>query len=319
MINISAVNTKVGLVKLITVTNNCGMKIVFTSFGAAIYNLCVNNKLLSAQEDNLDDFLTSGKFHGKSIGRTCGRIKNGEIQINDKVYLINKYGKHSLHGGKLGFAFRFFDFEYNEIEEYIQLIFTYHAKDMEEGYPGNLEAKVVYQIYNNENKLDIIYKAISDQDTICNLTNHAYFNLNLDKSFLNQKMMINADQYIEIDKELIFKSYQEVNEPFDFRKLRKFIDASIDYKKTKYYDHDFVLNGNKPSAILTSEDEKVKLEIDTTCPILHIYTGPLDYKTEVLGVAIECEKKAFDKDDIFLKKDERYYQKSTYKFIVEGD
>jgi galactose mutarotase-like enzyme len=132
-------------------------------------------------------------------------------------------------------------------------------------------------------------------------------------------MLINADQYIEIDKELIFNKYQNVNEFFDFRKLKPFMDPNVKYKKNSFYDHDFVLNGTKPNAILTSSDGKVRLEIDTTYPILHIYTGTLEADTKILGVAIECEKKAFDKDDIFLKKDERYYQKSTYKFIVEGD
>ena len=319
MINISEVNTKVGQVKLITITNEEGMKIVFTSFGAAIYNLSINDKLLSAQEDELDAFLTSGRFHGKTIGRTCGRIKNGKIKINEKTYSISKYWKHSLHGGKLGFAFRFFDFEIKEENEYIQLIFKYLAKDKEEGYPGNLTLNSIYNIYRKENKIDIIFDAISDCDTVCNLTNHTYFNLNVDECFLNQKMLINADQYVEIDKELIFKKYQNVDEFFDFRKIKPFMDSNVKYKKNSFYDHDFVLNGTKPNAILTSSDGKIRLEIDTTYPILHIYTGTLEADTKILGVAIECEKKAFDKDDILLKKDERYYQKSTYKFIVEGD
>lgn len=319
MIKVNEVNTKVGLVKLITIKNDVGMEIIFTSFGAAIYNLRINDKLLSAQEDSLDAFLTSGRFHGKTIGRTCGRIKKGKIKINDKIYSINKYWKHSLHGGKSGFAFRYFNYEVNEYKEYTQLIFTYFAKDKEEGYPGNLNVKAIYNIYSNENKIDIIFDAISDQDTICNLTNHAYFNLNVDTCFLDQKMLINADQYIEIDKELIYKKYQNVNEFFDFRKVKPFMDFNIKYKKNSFYDHDFVLNGIKPNAILTSNDGKIKLEIDTTYPILHIYTGTLEVDTNILGVAIECEKRAFDKDDIFLKKDERYFQKSTYKFIVEGD
>jgi galactose mutarotase-like enzyme len=132
-------------------------------------------------------------------------------------------------------------------------------------------------------------------------------------------MMINADQYIDIDDELIFKGIKDVEGPMSFKNLRKFVDDSIDYGEVNLYDHDYILNGVLPNAILTSENEDMSLEIVTNNPILHIYTGPLDGSFNKLGTAIECEKKAYDMNDIYLPKGERRIQKSIYTFKMKGE
>lgn len=319
MINIEQKKFRKFKVNIITIENNSKLKIIFTDFGAAIYKIYFNNRLITGEIDDLEKFLTSGMFLGKSIGRTCGRIKDGIAKINGKNYSINKFGKHSLHGGRLSFAFRMFDYQIDQNEDYIDLKFFYQAKDMEEGYPGDLEVKVSYLIYLNENTLKITYTSKSNQDTICNLTNHAYFSLNNDGDFLKQKMMINADLYVDVDDELIYKGIKKVTGAMDFRNLRQFVDDNIDYSNVKLYDHDYILNGKLPNAILTSENEDIRLEIVTNNPILHIYTGPLDGSFNKLGTAIECEKKAFDMEDIFLPKDEVRVQESIYYFKLKGE
>ena len=320
MISIEKVNFRDHKVDLITVENNSKLKVVFTSFGAAIYKVYFADRLVTGEIKDLDKYFTSGMFLGKSVGRTCGRIKDGIAKINNVEYKINKYGKHSLHGGIYGFSFRMFTYQIFETEKGIEIKFFYTSKDMEEGYPGDLDVEVSYLIDNNQDVIEITYSSISNKDTICNLTNHAYFNMNGAKNdFLKQKMMINADQYIDIDDELIFKGIKDVEGPMSFKNLRKFVDDSIDYGEVNLYDHDYILNGVLPNAILTSENEDMSLEIVTNNPILHIYTGPLDGSFNKLGTAIECEKKAYDMNDIYLPKGERRIQKSIYTFKMKGE
>jgi galactose mutarotase-like enzyme len=100
----------------------------------------------------------------------------------------------------------------------------------------------------------------------------------------------------------------------NFRKFRKFSEDNYNYDKNAFYDHDFILNGKLPNAILKSENDDMSLEITTSNPILHIYTGPLDRSFNTLGTAIECEKKAYDMNDIFLKKNTKNIQYSRYQF-----
>ena len=66
--------------------------------------------------------------------------------------------------------------------------------------PGTVEVKVTY-LLDNENNLVIRYSALSDKDTIINLTNHSYFNLaGHNKGKIDTHLLtLNCTQYLESD------------------------------------------------------------------------------------------------------------------------
>ena len=125
----------------------------------------------------------------------------------------------------------------------------YLSKDMEEGYPGNLEVKVIYTLNNND-ELTVNYEAVSDKTTIVNLTQHSYFNLSgdLKNDILDHELVINADSFLPVNSKLIptaeFKDFKETL--FDFRNpklIRKDIGVEDEQLKNgKGYDHCWILN-----------------------------------------------------------------------------
>ena len=160
---------------------------------------------------------------------------------------------------------------------------TYLAKDMEGGFPGNLQVKVTYQI-TDDNSMKVSYEATTDKTTVVNLTNHAFFNLNGEGSgtILDHSVQIYADSYTPVDATLIPTGKIEpvANTPFDFTKATK-IGARINaeneqLKYGKGYDHNFVLNKHDlTTAIATVIGDKsgIKMEIFTEEPAMQFYSG----------------------------------------------
>ena len=189
--------------------------------------------------------------------------------------------------------------------------FTYHSADGEEGYPGNLDATVVYS-WNDNNELTIDYAAECDAKTVVNLTNHAYFNLNGEGNgnILDHTLKLNASKFLPTDKTQIpTGELADVKDtPMDFvagKKIGQDINADFEPLKIgKGYDHCWVLdNWHKHelnlAAELSSDESGRVLEVLTTQPGVQIYTGNWlagcpksksgkDYR-DYDGVAIECQ------------------------------
>lgn len=274
---------------LYVLTNAKGMKASITNYGGRIINLLVPDKDGNLVDVNLgykdiDTYINGPKTHfGALIGRYGNRIAKGKFTLDGKSYsLFLNNGPNSLHGGKVGFGDRMWDAK--KIDDKT-LELTYVSKDGEENYPGTLTTKVTYTL-TDDNTIRISYEATTDKNTVVNLTNHSYFNLNGEGNGLitDHEIMIDADRFTPVDKTLIptGELAPVAGTPFDFKKATP-IGARIDadneqIKNGGGYDHNFVLNGGQtttPRKVVTVSSPKtgIVMEVSTTEPGVQFYSG----------------------------------------------
>ncbi|MFD2563435.1 aldose epimerase family protein [Aquimarina rubra] len=268
----------------VVLTNDQGTKLTLTNFGASITSLEILNKKrefvnvivgLDAVEDYPEvAYHPSAKFLGASIGRYAGRISNGSFHLNNQKYPLYQNAGVHLHGGLEGFDKKFWKIDAIN-RDTNTVIFSYHSKHMEEGYPGNLEVKAIYQL-SDENNLTVTYKAISDQDTFVNLTSHGYFNLNGSGSILDHMLFLDCPEYLEVDlKQLPTGKLRSVNgTKFDFLKLKNLQSLTnfglID--DTFIYNVKNVASTDNIKARLVAPASGLQMEISTNQPAVVIYT-----------------------------------------------
>ncbi len=275
---------------LYTVTNSNGMKISFTDFGANIVSIVVPDRegnfedvalghnSISGYEDNRPGF-------GSFIGRCANRIAGAKFELSGKVYTLEKNeGENNLHGGKPSYNKVMYETEIYEEEDMISLEFSRLSPNMEQGFPGNLDITVTYSLTEN-GELVIEYHAVSDMDTVVNLTNHSYFNLSGHNSgsILDHKVWIKSNQFTPTSNDLIpTGEFREVaSTPMDFRKLKRIGDnIDDDYEPLKQaggYDHNFVLDISQDEVTKVAElvDERSGrvMEVFTDCPGIQFYTS----------------------------------------------
>jgi len=284
-------------------------------------------------------------FFGLLIGRCCNRIGKGQFTLNGKVYQLacNEGGKNHLHGGISGFDQKLWKAEPSEQPGMQSLTLTTFSPDGEEGYPGGLDVRVTYTL-NDENELKIHYEADCDADTLCNLTNHVYWNLAGHDSggILHQELKLYADEFTEADAGSIptGKILSVAGTPMDFRDFCKVGDRiGDDYEQLRFghgYDHNWVLRKGAerlhPAADLYDPESGRLLSVWTTCPCVQFYAGnKLDGSQKGkdgctyyahAGLALETQ---FAPDAVnhpefespILYKGEHYDQITVYRFSVK--
>ena len=273
-------------VGLYTLKNESGTQLCITNYGCRIVSLLVNGPDGNPVDivvgfDSLDGYLTATEvYHGATIGRYANRIAGGSFSLNDKDYTlaVNNEPNH-LHGGPAGFHTKVWEVE---AHDECAVAMRYLSKDGEEGYPGNLEVKVRFEL-TARNEVHIGYEAISDQDTILNITNHAYFNLNGQGSgtILHHTLQIFADRYTPVDATLIPTGELAPVEdtPFDFREEqtigKRINEANEQLQYGNGYDHNYVLNGAglRPVAHVTGDKTGLHMQVLTDQPGVQFYTG----------------------------------------------
>ena len=213
---------------------------------------------------------------GGVVGRHANRIADGKVTIDGREYQLDRNTgskmQNHIHGGFKGFHDRLWTAE----ETYEGVRLTYHAQDGEGGYPGNMTVSVLYSL-SNDNELSIRYEAVSDADTICNLTNHTYFNLDgYDAGpVLDQKIQIFADSYTWADAESLpdGRILPVEGTPMDLRepvRIGEHIDDDFDeLVMGRGYDHNWVLRGDLPDAEL----KPGMFGFDPHCPIDYLQDG----------------------------------------------
>lgn len=272
------------MVNFIKLKNDFNTEVVLCDIGASIYDIRtidINNEIKSIVYTTFEkkDFPYDGSYFGKTLGRTAGRIENREFVLNDRVYLVVSNDPNGLHGGQDSFSFARFDFIEFEDDESFGVTFSYHSKDGESGYPGNLDVKVIYRLFKAVNKLEITYKGISDQDTLLNMSNHTYFNLsgNAKTDILNHELFI-ASNKMERVENLIPKDIVSMQKVYSFANSHKIGDYLFDKEiisNTNGYDFPYLfdeVNLDKYQVILKEPHSKRTLKIKTSYPCAVVYT-----------------------------------------------
>lgn len=281
---------------LYTLTNANGAVAKITDFGGIVTELWVpdkNGKLgdIVLGFDSLDGYLSdaykeSGPYFGCIVGRYGNRIGKGRFTLDGKTFqLATNNDENHLHGGIKGFDKVLWKGQPVPGSDSVGVKFRYRSKHMEEGYPGNLDVTVVYTL-TNANELRIDYTATTDKPTVCNLTNHSYFNLagQGNGDILGHDLMLNADYYTPVDAGLITTGeiLKVAGTPMDFTRPTMIgARIDVDFDQLRYgqgYDHNWVLNKNHNgemtlAARVTEATSGRVMEIWTTEPGIQFYAG----------------------------------------------
>lgn len=276
---------KASLYKL---SNNRGMEVSITNYGGAIVSIKVPDRRGRIADavlgyETLAEYLKNPRFFGGLIGRHANRIGLGKFSLNGFDYqLAQNNGANHLHGGVRGFDKRLWTARDEVTNGVAVLHLEYFSRDGEENYPGNLTVNVNYVLTDN-NELRIEYRATTDKNTIVNLTNHSYFNLAGDGNILTHELMLNADSFTPVSKDLIpTGEIKPVSgSPMDFRVSEAIgLRINSDYEQLGFtggYDHNFVLNDYDGAmrlvARLRDPISGRSLEVHTTEPGIQFYSG----------------------------------------------
>lgn len=301
--------------------DNGNLKITLCNLGASIFSIYFDDKLMTMTNENIEDFKLPNIYQGKSIGRVANRIKGNTICINNKQYIIkNNEGLNTLHGGVDGLSNKYFTYKIIEGKKSTRVVFSYGSPDKESGFPGRLNVKISYIVFEKTNKFRIKFEAKTTKPTLCSLTNHAFFTLgetSLDLLFLK----VNASRYVECGvDDLIPLCEKEVSKSLDFRKYKLITKdiAELRYGKQNGYDHCLLCDENLN---LNLKSKFYLLKIKSNFNSCQIYTDnwPNDSIKWVnlptgtnRSIAIEPQDSILNKE--ILRPKEKYSRFITYEF-----
>lgn len=233
------------------IENMNGMKAGIINYGAILVNLFVPDKNGKEEDivlgyDSLEPYFDNGCFFGATIGPNANRIKGASFVIEGKRYQLDANdGENNLHSHRdMGYHKRVW--EVTEGEQALTLSLTDADGNM--GFPGNKEIKVTYSL-SDENELKIFYEAVSDKNTIINMTNHSYFNLAGHKEKIYDHVLeLKASAYTPVFKGAIptGEIAPVFGTPFDFTKAKRIgMEIDEDHEQlnlTGGYDHNWVID-----------------------------------------------------------------------------
>jgi aldose 1-epimerase len=277
-----------------TLTNVHKVQVSILTYGGIVQSIVVPDKNgkpgdVALGFDNLDQYIKESSYFGAIIGRYGNRIAKGQFTLDGKQYQIpTNDGPNALHGGITGFDKEVWTAAPIENSNLVGVELTYFSADGQMGFPGNLAVTVRYTL-DNDNELAIHYSAVSDKDTIVNLTNHSYFNLAGagNGTVLDQIAMINADHFTPVDKTLIptGKLEEVQGTPLDFTKPTAIgarihsDDEQLKNAESKHGGYDFNWALNDPGVLnalavrVTDPESGRTVEMYTSEPGVQMYTS----------------------------------------------
>lgn len=314
-----------------TLSTKSGMELDVINYGASLVSLKIplenGNKVdvilgFESLSDYINSFnLPSAPYFGAIVGRYAGRINQAQFTLNDKVISLTKnHNPHQLHGGLEGFSKAFWEVTAVNSNS---ITLAYCSTDGEENFPGEVVTQITYSL-TEDGELKVSMHAKSDQDTIINLTQHSYFNLEgHSDSVVNQELLVHASETLETTSENIPTG--------KFINLKGYeYDFSIPKKCPTSIDTTFVLSKeNAIAATLFSKKNNLKMSVLTNQPAVHIYVGGNCFNqikgkenanyNSLSGICFEAQNfpdapnhKHFP--SAVLKKGDTYIHNTTFKF-----
>jgi aldose 1-epimerase len=267
-----------------TLTNKNGMIVKILNYGGTVTDIMApdkNGKMgnVVLGYDSLAGYLQTGNpYFGCLVGRYANRIANAKFTLDGKEYTLaaNNNG-NTLHGGLKGFDKVIWKVESHSDSS---LTLFYDSPNGEEGYPGNLQVNVIYQL-KPDNSFTINYRARTNAPTPVNLTNHCYFNLSAgtDSTILDHELMLRADKYTPVNDKLIptGKIDDVKGGPMDFMSAKKIGKDIAQAPGGGGFDHNWVLKNSfdwsGPMATLYHVQSGRYMEVYTTEPGIQFYSG----------------------------------------------
>ena len=277
-------------VDIYTLKNVNGVEARITNYGGIVVSLRVPDRNGKFDDvvlgfNDFNSYLKNDPYFGAIIGRYGNRIAKGRFKLNGVEYkLAVNNGENHLHGGIKGFDKVVWTGRETKTPAGPAVVLTYLSKDSEEGYPGNLRARVVYTL-TNKDELKIEYSATTDKPTVLNLTHHSYFNLlgEGNGDILSHHVTINADRFLPTDAGAIptGELRKVAGTPFDFLKATtigaRINDADEQLKLGNGYDHTWVINGRagtlRHAATAYEPISGRTMQVWSTEPGMQFYTG----------------------------------------------
>ncbi|WP_353048507.1 aldose epimerase family protein [Exiguobacterium sp. s146] len=316
-----------------TIENKNGMRLSAISYGCAMTELTApdrdgNMDSVILKYGSPEQYLENPVYLGSVVGRIAGRIRNAEI---DGVALTPSEAPHHIHGGDDGITFRHWDMD----AEGQAITFTYLSPDGEEGYPGNVTFKVLYEL-TDDNELVVTMTAATDKRTWVNLNHHNYFNLGGRPTIHDHVLTLPSDHVARLDDESLptGELLEVESTPFDFRDGKRVGEAITSedeaIAKAGGLDHPFILKDG-----VTRLHDPVSgrvMDVETNQPVMVVYTA--NFLSEETPVTLEGRQKhsaicleaqalpdAPNHPDIAtsieLKPGELYHSRTVYRFGVD--
>ena len=271
-----------------TLQNKNGMKVSFIDLGAAVHEIFVPDRngdlvQVSAIYDRTELYESQTTYFGAIVAPYANRIADAKFEIDGVVYQVDaNNNENSLHSGYNTLAKKVW-----QVKEQTEnkIVFAYDAKDLEQGFPGNIHYEVTYEV-TEENELAISYYAVSDKKTTINMTNHTYFNLSgaFSGTIEDHELWIKASHYTPVKDAKAIPTGEIApveGTPFDFR-VAKTIGKEIneDFDQLVYglgYDHNFAIDketmGIEKIATAYSAETGIQMDVWTDCIGVQLYTG----------------------------------------------
>lgn len=328
-----------------TLDNGRGLSAEILNFGGIIKNIYVCDASGTKTDvvlgrDDLESYETNDGYLGAAIGRHANRIKDGKFILDGVEYKVGtNEGNNSLHGGIKGFDKKIWSVEERDGDE-PEIELSLVSPDGDEGFPGTLDVKITYTL-TRENGLRIHYYAVCDKDTVCNLTNHSYFNLagHASGNIYKQILQLNSGFYTPNDGEGMptGEVLSVTGTPFDFRAPKPIgQDIDADFEQIKMhcgFDHNYAITGRgfRTFAIAKCIENGITMEVRSDQSAVQLYTanmlGEGKYKDgaeygshQAFCLETQCFPNAMAHSHYpgpVLKKGDKYDTTTEYIFTVE--
>ncbi|MBQ8876916.1 MAG: galactose mutarotase [Clostridia bacterium] len=268
-----------------TLKNKNGVEVDILTYGARILRVFVPDRKGKFSDvivgcKTPEDYYAPNPCFGGTVGRFANRIGEAKFTLDGNTYLLEQNdGKNCLHGGtSAAFATQIWSAEVIKNA----LVLTHFSPDGAGGFPGNLTLTLTVTL-SDENELRLDYQATTDKDTVCNFTNHAYFNLGGQATVLDHELQISASKITAVDDELIpHGEYIDLTgTPYDFRQAKPigqdiFANEHM-LRNANGYDFNYCLDrvgkGLEHFGCVYDKESGRRMDCYTTLPAVQLYTS----------------------------------------------